>query len=301
MTIDPWSKYWGSGSSTSFATDAGSGFTKLDSLWRGFATDLLPSSYGLELAAGPAVVSRIIAPIRPDVNLIASDAADIPVEVRDKVVNQHPNILFSPREYMEDLSHPDQRFDAIYSQFGFEYGDRKQVLLEVNRVGKPECKIFFVIHCKGGEIYSASSQKRRELKVFGGQGGVLDQLINFLDGSLSVSKFKHNMLEVGKELGFKETIVAGQLYQSVETIFLAGNRDVANAKSLAKDIRLRVLMDLERTEQMLSSAMSESDMVGLIKALHADGINASKKKVRSDRGGVIAWVLNGQRLGEMNE
>jgi len=64
---------------------------------------------------------------------------------------------------MEKLPFDDNSFDAVVSQFGFEYGDVGAVATEIARVLAPKGKVGLMVHRGDGPILEHNKKRQREL------------------------------------------------------------------------------------------------------------------------------------------
>lgn len=110
----------------------------------------------LDLACGNGALAVLAQQFNSEFEVYASDAAQInPLEhysAQDSVYSLLKRISFYPSMASEQLSFAQQSFDAVYSQFGFEYGDPEQTLLQIQRVLKDAGCFTALIHHKSSFI-----------------------------------------------------------------------------------------------------------------------------------------------------
>ncbi len=113
--------------------------------WFGFIAKLPKSARLLDLATGDGRVLKWMLARRRDLKLTGVDLA--------------PELPDAPRGTklrggvaMESLPFPDARFQAVTSQFGFEYGDVEATAVEIARVLRPGGRIGLLVHRGDGPI-----------------------------------------------------------------------------------------------------------------------------------------------------
>lgn len=124
--------------------------------WHGFVGDLMSDARVLDLATGDGRVLRWMLGARTDLELIGIDLA--------------PKLPMPPKGTetrggipMEQLPFEDGQFQAVSSQFGFEYGDVTKVSAEIARVLSPGGKVGLMVHRGDGPILEHNQTRRNEL------------------------------------------------------------------------------------------------------------------------------------------
>ncbi len=158
---DAWSDFWaqnsggGRGGCLPFRPEAIEAAQK--SAWLDFINPLPKSARLLDLATGDGRVLRWLIGARRDLKLTGIDLAPTlpPAPRGTKVRAGVP---------MEQLPFPAGRFQAVTSQFGFEYGDVDRVAAEIARVLAPKGKIGLMVHCGDGPILEQSRARREQIR-----------------------------------------------------------------------------------------------------------------------------------------
>lgn len=157
-----WSDFWasnagGSGDSGGCLPERWAAIEQAQSAaWREFIAGLPQGAKVLDLATGDGRVLRWMQAARSDLALTGIDLAPtLPpapagTETRGGVS-------------MEALPFADASFDAVVSQFGFEYGDSAKVAAEIARVLVPEGRVALMVHRGDGPILEHNKQRRSEL------------------------------------------------------------------------------------------------------------------------------------------
>jgi len=124
--------------------------------WRGFAEGLRQGARLLDLATGDGRVLRWLREERRDLELHGIDRApDLPAAPEGTATRGGVE--------MEDLPFGDDSFDAVTSQFGFEYGNVPAVAGEIARVLAVGGHVAIMVHRGDGPILEHN--RRREAAI----------------------------------------------------------------------------------------------------------------------------------------
>lgn len=124
--------------------------------WADFVADLPQGARVLDLATGDGAVLRWMRAARADLSLTGIDLAPtlptppVGTEIRGGIA-------------MEHLPFGDGGFDAVVSQFGFEYGDARAIAAEIGRVLAPQGRVGLIVHRGDGPILEHNRSRQREL------------------------------------------------------------------------------------------------------------------------------------------
>lgn len=124
--------------------------------WNAFVAGLDSGAKVLDLATGDGRVLGWMLKTRSDLDLTGIDLA--------------PKLPAPPQGTqtrggiaMEELPFEDGSFDAVVSQFGFEYGDSAKIAAEIARVLKQGGKVGLMVHRGDGPILEHNRKRRNEL------------------------------------------------------------------------------------------------------------------------------------------
>ena len=124
--------------------------------WQGFANTLPRKPRILDLATGDGRVMRWIGAVQPDARLVGVDQAKVlPEPPRGTKIRNGVAI--------EALPFNDCWFDAVVSQFGFEYADVTKAAQELARVLKPEGIAALLTHRPDGPIVAHNRARRHQI------------------------------------------------------------------------------------------------------------------------------------------
>ncbi|ABC62384.1 class I SAM-dependent methyltransferase [Erythrobacter litoralis] len=124
--------------------------------WHGFAADLPQGARVLDLATGDGRVMRWMLDTRPDLECTGVDLApSLPPPPKGTTVKSGIP--------MEELPFDDGSFEAVVSQFGFEYGDMAKTAHEIARVLAPGGTVALMTHRLEGPILAHNKARRMQI------------------------------------------------------------------------------------------------------------------------------------------
>lgn len=125
--------------------------------WRGFAAQLGEGARLLDLATGDGRVLRWLGEARGDLTLTGIDRAPVLPEAPAGTATRGGVA-------MEDLPFEADSFEAVTSQFGFEYGDTGAVAGEIARVLAPGGRVGLMVHRGDGPILEHNVKRRAAIR-----------------------------------------------------------------------------------------------------------------------------------------
>jgi SAM-dependent methyltransferase len=117
--------------------------------WSQFAASLPPDARVLDLGCGAGAASGAVVAARPDLHLTGIDFATVPS-------SRNARITLLSDTPMEQLGFADASFDAVVSQFGYEYGRTHKTARQLARVLAPEAKFSFIVHHAGSTVVATN-------------------------------------------------------------------------------------------------------------------------------------------------
>ncbi len=117
--------------------------------WSQFAAALPPGARLLDLGCGAGAASGAVVAARPDVHVTGIDFATVPPsrDSRITLISDMP---------MEQLAFDDAGFDAVVSQFGYEYGRTHKTARQLARVLAPAARFSFIVHHAGSTVVATN-------------------------------------------------------------------------------------------------------------------------------------------------
>ncbi len=139
-----WTEYWKGGPTESLPADRASGLLDaLDTAWADFFSGLPGGARVLDLASGGGDVVRKAAAAGRDFEIAGVDIADLSAV---SATMPSGRIKLAGNTDLSSLPFADTSFDAVTSQFGFEYADVAAASREAVRVMAPGARGLFILH-----------------------------------------------------------------------------------------------------------------------------------------------------------
>ncbi len=221
---------------------------------------------------------------------------------KDKITSKNPSINESIKKVsfdfntpLENLPYPDNTFDLVVSQFGFEYSDWKYSLSEAMRVLKNDGKICLMLHNHESVI---TKDCKAGLKIL---NWVIEE--NIFEDLATIINFRIN----GQNLNYDES--NANLIKKIQTYSIDSQNEQVwyndiiskiskiminiNTNSLnhLESLKNSVFQQIIRLEDQVSVALSKDEIIGNINKV---GINLSVLEVKEFyvEGSLFSWVLN---------
>lgn len=156
-----WGAFWARGSGRRGGSLVAEGYGGIDAkqsaVWREFARGLPRAAKVLDLASGDGIVLRKLLAARRDLKAIGVDRVkDLP--------EAPPGSRLRGNVDLADLPFGDASFDAVTSQFGFEYADMIAGAREIARVLRPGGRVGMIVHRADGPIVAHNLPRRAGLR-----------------------------------------------------------------------------------------------------------------------------------------
>lgn len=310
--IGSWTEYWQTGASVSFI--AGPEMqARLVSLWGEFVDGLNDGGRILDLATGNGVVARNCATRARERNILlhidAVDAADI--DPKKCVADQQQlfsQVCFQGGIQIESLPFADCIFDAVVSQFGFEYAEENSAITEILRVLAPGGQLQLIVHAHEGAVSQDINNRLTRLNsalADDGPVGLVLALARAAEaGDTKTLKRKLKHLPAAAELtqSFINNPLPDDsaLFYSTEFLRLWARRkdywplDMRRSAEQGWSTANGVA---NRQAQMLGAARSDNDIQRISKRFEAAGlvIDAAEKLHDHRRNIQVAWVVKARK------
>lgn len=295
---DPWGRYWAGGGTARgergcLPNRGGPLATACRSLWQDFARKLAKGAQLLDLATGSGDVPIAIAEARRDLRLIGIDSART-LPAAPKGVKLKGGVA------MEDLPFPDGRFDAVTSQFGYEYGDTARIAAESARVARSGAQLLLLVHHRSSPILS-HNLARREALLWGLQtDGFLQQAKRFaatgMRAGLPTPPPFLSAPEHARRL-FPSQSAAAELMTGMNQRLEIGRRAPGEALRLLEELEQEARGESERLRLLDSAARDETQIEAIAKELAEAGWRVPETSTLAELGAPapLAWIVRARR------
>ncbi len=237
--------------------------------WSGFAGSLPAKARVLDLATGDGRVMGWMLRARPKAKLTGCDLAPtLPEPPRGTKVRAGVA--------MENLPYHADAFDAVISQFGFEYGDTQQVAAELARVLKPGGRAALITHRADGPILAHNLARRTQLQWALEERGVVKIAKKSLPlkqaGIVSVPDAIVQAVRDGAQQ-FGPESAAWEISEAVRQTLVLGARDnAANLAAMLDMIAAKAANELGRIASLEAACCRTQDDTAFKAAILMGGL-----------------------------
>ena len=183
-----WDTYWDTTQIQSFGIDAKPvAAGALAQFWAAAVRPLPPSSNVLDIACGngAAALAMLRAAWRAGsaLSITGIDEASIdPVRTTPEHAEELGAIAFKPRVAMETLPFGDGVFDAVASQFGFEFGNPAAGLAEAARVLRPGGMVAILALPGSSEAVTIAKKTLKQARYLLAESHLFESAVNMIRG-----------------------------------------------------------------------------------------------------------------------
>lgn len=237
--------------------------------WRAFAKALPRKASTLDIASGDGRVMRWMLQQRPDIKPVGVDMAP-------KLPSPPKGTKLRGGIAMEALPFSNGKFDAVTSQFGFEYGDLEAAAGEIARVLKPDGSVSLITHRIDGPILAHNVGRRAQILW-----AIKEQdLIEVAKGNLKLRasglqtvSTKIIQAPSAGAAKFGAGSAAWEIAEAVRQTLTLGARDhPANVARLLETIRERARNEIGRINSLEAACGQTADEGAFTKAVAAGGL-----------------------------
>jgi SAM-dependent methyltransferase len=293
MSKDPWSGYWAKqGKPAGCVPNADPSFVAmLDMIWGDFAGRLQPGARILDLATGDGAVLRRLQVAGKRFDLLGVDsAAALPPAPK--------GIKLKPGISMERLPYPPANFDAVTSQFGVEYGDRKLVAAEVARVLRPSGLFLFLIHHANSQVVRHNRARRDALVWASRDSGILAKARQLAQARMTLPIPTPDIFREAvpaARQAFPDQPVAAEFHAAVlSALELGANRPGREPIEVLVELDTKVRGEIGRLDALAAAARDSDAIQETTALLEAVGLTVEPASPRTAAGDRPAlWLLRG--------
>lgn len=311
-----WDAYWHDSRMHSTGPDSAPDIeAALDAHWAQLAAALPPGAAVLDIGCGNGAVAAVVARTGQEtgkpLNVLAVDSAIIdPPRYVARLAPLLNTIQFRGDTRMEELPLESGVFDAVYSQFAFEYSDMAKTAKEVARVLKPKGQFVLLATPANSEVTEAASKRMKQSQH------ILTQTKLF-DVALAVAQALHNVENSGEGRDTKQYLerfneevqravarfvntdsdVIMSMVIALQQVFTdRKTMDIATQLATINAMRKRLVDGAARAELMLKAALGDAGLNGVRRYLQMAQMTVLDQKPLSvGAHGTVAWRMTARK------
>ncbi len=289
-----WDQFWTSGTGTGCAPNLTKlGHNPLETAWREFAKCLPRKAKVIDLATGDGTVLGWLRQVRRDLKLVGVDYATV-------LPFAPAGITLKPGISIEHLPFADASFDAVTSQFGFEYACHVKAAAELARVLKSNGSARLIVHHRDGAFVRHNAE-RAEALIWASGPGVMERAKSLASAraAIAISTPSFFRQQVGDAMRqFPRQPVATEFTTAVYQILERGLRDgPGQCLGALAELQWKAEAELQRIEALCAAACDGEEIGDVASVLRKAGIVISSPTVivTAPGGSILAWLLEGKR------
>lgn len=264
-------------------------------LWQDFARTLPKGAKTLDLGTGDGAVLKKMQSVRPDLKLTGVDSSPTlpPGPSGIRLIAGVP---------FESLPFPDGSFDAVTSQFAFEYGDTRTAACEVARVLRERGRMLFAMHIREGPILAHNVSRREALSWALGSG--------WLQKARAVAAARQtagiptppaflSAVEEARRDWPQQPVAAEFLAALHQTLELGRNRPADETLEVLGTLERKARNEIARIDTLDRAACDEQRLALIVSQLTEAGIALKEPDELMERSTrrSFAWIVWGERRG----
>lgn len=293
---EAWARFWGAGGRGPASGCLPNALKEIDAAqrkaWQGFARGVPRRGRVLDLGTGDGAALDKMKSVRSDLKLVGVDSSPV-------LPPTPKGMLFKAGVAMESLPFADASFEAVISQFGFEYGDTPAVTREVGRVLRPGGTLQFIVHHQEGAILKHNQGRLSGLAWAARDSGLLPKA-RALVAARAVAPLPTPQLfkdaPAQARARFPGQAVAEEFAQAIlQTLELSRGASPAEALDVLRILEERAAYESERIEALASAVCGRERLAEIAAGFGQVGIRIDEpEELRESRGGQpFAWRLSG--------
>jgi ubiquinone/menaquinone biosynthesis C-methylase UbiE len=264
-SCDAWSFYWQQSHLESCIANDSDDHHLIVKRWQDFAIPLTPDNKVLDLATGNGFVLHSIISKRSDLQLFGVDYADIVPDIHF-TSQQNKHIRFLANTDISSLPFDDNYFDAITSQFGFEYAPKDKAYRELSRVLKQSGQYQLIVHHKDSEVIKFSIKKRKELNQLVEGEALIKHLEWYSKDQITLKAFadyQQHFLKVHHKQITEQ--VTGQIFKAIMPIVnFKQKHEQLMVDNGFTHLQEQITAEISRLSQLIDAALNQDSLSQLI-------------------------------------
>ncbi len=311
-----WDTYWRDNRIYSAGPDADADVAAaLERKWIDAAAALPDGARVLDLACGNGFVALTVARAAKNagkaITLDGIDAADIdPRRYLTSDADLLGAIAFRGRTRMEQLPFEAGSFDAVFSNFGIEFGDLAKSTAEVGRVLKPGGITTMLAMASRTPLVEQLDRKARQSRHILTKTKIFDvaiavaQAISVYESTGEgreprqyLQRFSAEVQSVMAKVSDADAGSAIAVTATLQTILTERkNVDIASQVDAISTLKSRLTEHAARSEAIVRSALGEASLTGLGRRLNEAGVrDVDTGPLAVGAQGTVAWQISAKK------
>lgn len=287
---EAWSEYWKSGALHScigsYADNYGGA---IQEFWSSVFRSLHAGSRVLDIATGNGALPKLLLDGFPDRfgHVDAVDYSTVAPTWYDP--GKAGRIAFHSNVAMEQLPFEEHRFDAVISQYGFEYGRRQESLDECLRVAKESAIFAFIWHHADGVLVRVAEEEVAHIDKLLASDGLVSaamRIVPWLEATRKDPSAGLNAEALECRALYNESM--SRLAEAIDVskvpdLLLESRERVHALVSSAGSVEAKVLLEKLRAyrEGLMNAGLRSAELIGsALDAQQAHDIEAYFKRAR---------------------
>jgi len=221
------------------------------------------------------------------------------------------DIRFHPRTKMEKLPFEDAAFDAVVSQYGFEFGNAAQALGEAARVLKARGTISFLALPAHSDIVKASKKALKQARYLLRDSALFAEAVrimkSYYEGPADtrderirseLERFNAQVEKAVQSFDVGEVEVVFAIVMGLNKVFVDRKDKTIEEQVMAiEKVRTGLAQYAARAQATVKAALSDSNLETMKRAITTAGFKLTESRtLLVGKHGTIAWQLTGERL-----
>jgi SAM-dependent methyltransferase len=265
-------------------------------VWQRFARALAPGARLLDLATGDGAVLKKIREARTDLVLTGVDSAPT-LPPGPQGMTLHAGVS------MEALPFGAAAFDAVVSQFGYEYGDTGAIAREVGRLLSPGGTLGLLVHRSDGPIVAHNLPRRDALRWALAPGGYLAKARGLVAArriaDIPTPPAFRSAPDEAQRLFPGQSVGHEFLTAILQTLDMGRGKPTHESLEVLATLESKASNEIARIETLERAARSPEGIARIAGELRDAGIDVAEPAPIAERtsGRAFAWYVAGVRRG----
>jgi len=311
-----WDSYWQENRLYSAGVEPGSEVqTLLERFWLGIVRRMSSGAAVLDVACGNGAAAYCLVrgaeSLGGTLAVTGIDDADIdPARYVTDHAETLQKITFRAHTAMEAIPAEDASFDAVVSQYGFEYGNFAQAFTEAARVLKPNGLLTFLVLPSHSPAAQSAKKALKQARYLLRESNLFTEAFEITHAfheapeDTREQKVREDLERFNKEVeksvrvfDTNETDVLFAIIMGLNKIFIDRKTQSGEEQTMAiETIRTGLAQYAARAQVTVKAAVSENHLGIMKRAMAAAGFKLREtRSLLASKHGTVAWQLSAER------